>query len=176
MDDPRRRVRGWTLFFIAGLVVSGITALPIRSELEWAVAVLGEDLGASRLPAFMAPWLLTLRDGIRATSERAPFIFYGTDWLAFGHFAIALAFVGALRDPVRNRWLYRFGMIVCAAVPVWALVFGPIRGIPPWWRLVDASFGVVGFVPSWLCDRWVRRMEAGSDRPRAVGSPAEDIG
>jgi hypothetical protein len=164
MDDPLRRVRGWTVFFIAALVVSGITALPIRTELEWAAAVLGEDLGASHLPGFMTPWLSSLRGGIRLTSDRAPFIFYGTDWLAFGHFAIALAFVGAVRDPVRNRWLYQFGMIACAAVPVWAFVFGPIRGVPPWWRLVDASFGIVGLVPLWLCDRTTRRIEAGSAR------------
>ena len=87
-------------------------------------------------------------------------MFYGTDWLAFGHFAIAVAFVGALRDPVRNRWLFQYGMWICAAVPVWALALGPVRGIPFWWRLVDASFGVVGFVPMWMCDRAIRRVEA----------------
>jgi hypothetical protein len=92
---------------------------------------------------------------------------YGTDWLAFGHFMIALAFVGALRDPVRNRWLYQFGMAACALVPIWALVFGPLRGIPPWWRAIDASFGVVGFVPMWLCHRWTRAL----DRDAAAWQP-----
>ena len=81
-------------------------------------------------------------------------MFYGTDWLAFGHFVIALAFLGALRDPVRNRWLYEFGMMTCALVPVWALVFGHLRGIPLWWRAIDSAFGVLGFVPVWLCHRW----------------------
>ena len=86
-------------------------------------------------------------------------MFYGTDWLAFGHFVIALAFVGALRDPVRNRWQFQFGMAACALVPVWALVFGHIRGIPVWWRMIDAAFGIVGFVPMWLCNRWAREIE-----------------
>jgi hypothetical protein len=45
--------------------------------------------------------------GVHETGRRFPFVTYGTDWLAFGHFVIALAFVGALRDPVRNRWLYQ---------------------------------------------------------------------
>jgi hypothetical protein len=72
---------------------------------------------------------------------------------------IAAVFYGAWRDPVRNRWLYQFGMFACALVPVWALVFGHLRGIPAWWRLIDASFGVVGFVPVWLCSRWARRLE-----------------
>jgi hypothetical protein len=109
-----------------------------------------------------------VRDGVFSASDTFPFLFYGTDWLAFGHFVIALAFVGAVRDPVRNRWLYKFGMIACALVPVWALAFGAIRGIPAWWRAVDASFGIVGLVPMWLCDRWARALEGaplpGSER------------
>jgi hypothetical protein len=160
MGRLRKRIRNWTLFFIVGLVLSGVTALPIPTEVELGSTALGPDLDArGRLPGFVAGWLRELRDGIRATSERAPFMFYGTDWLAFGHFMIALAFVGALRDPVRNRWLYVFGMIACALVPPWALVFGQVRGIPWWWRLIDASFGVIGFVPVWLCHRWARTLE-----------------
>lgn len=86
-------------------------------------------------------------------------MFYGTDWLAFGHFMIALVFVGALRDPVRNRWLYEFGMVACALVPLWALGFGHVRGIPMWWRMIDSTFGVIGFVPMWLCYRWSGELE-----------------
>ena len=51
-------------------------------------------------------------------------LFYSTDWLAFGHFVIAIAFVGALRDPVRNRWLFDFGLIACVLVVPYAVVFG----------------------------------------------------
>jgi len=97
---------------------------------------------------------------VEATASQAPLMFYGTDWLAFGHFVIGLAFLGAFRDPVRNRWLYQFGMMACAAVPIWALVFGHLRGIPGWWRMIDAAFGVAGFVPMWLCNRWVSQLEA----------------
>jgi len=140
---------------MAGLVLSGATALPIPTELEVGVAALGEDMRAGgRLPDGVVVWLRALRDGIRATSRHAPFMFYGTDWLAFGHFMIALVFVGALRDPVRNRWLFEFGMVACALVPVWAMAFGQVRGIPVWWRMIDSGFGVVGFVPLWLCHRW----------------------
>ncbi len=154
------RVRRFTVFFIVGLVLSGATAIPIPTQLEAAVDVLGEDLtGGGAIPVPVAAWLQTLRDDIRDTSERAPFMLYGTDWLAFGHFVIALAFVGAVRDPVRNRWLYQFGMLACAAVPFWAFLLGSLRGIPVWWRVIDASFGVVGFVPLSLCDRWVDQIE-----------------
>jgi hypothetical protein len=156
----RGRIRAWTIFFMAGVVLSGMTAIPIATQLDVAVRLLGEDLSAGgAIPPHMSAWLHTLRDGIRETGARAPFMFYGTDWLAFGHFIIALAFIGALRDPVRNRWLFQFGMAACAAVPIWALVFGHVRGVPLWWRMVDASFGIIGFVPMWLCNRWTRALE-----------------
>src|SRR5258707_11218602 len=110
-------------------------------------------------------------------------MFYGTDWLAFGHFVIGLAFFGALRDPVRNRWLYQFGMMACAAVPIWALVFGHLRGIPGWWRMIDATFGVAGFVPMWFCNRWVSKLGAAgylrgprrSARKVCAGTPARRV-
>jgi hypothetical protein len=87
-----------------------------------------------------------------------PFLYYGTDWLAFGHFVIAIAFIGALRDPVRNCWLYTFGMISCALVIPYALIFGGLRGIPLWWRLIDCSFGVFGFIPLWFCKKWAEEL------------------
>ena len=167
MERLRSRIRAWTLFLIAGLVISGATALPIPTQVRLGVHILGPDFrGGGAVPEDVARWLRTVRDGVEATAASAPFMFYGTDWLAFGHFVIALAFVGALRDPIRNRWLYRFGMLACALVPAWALVFGAIRGIPLWWRCVDAAFGVVGFVPAWLCDRWAGELEARGERSR----------
>ena len=168
MDRLRARLRAWTLFFIVGIVLSGATALPIRTQIALGARVLGEDFSAEgRVPSHVATWLRTVRDAVETTADRAPLMFYGTDWLAFGHFVIAIAFVGALRDPVRNRWLYQFGMIACALVPVWALVFGHIRGIPGWWQMIDASFGVAGFVPMWLCHRWAGRLERnGKGGPR----------
>ena len=155
MERLRSRIRRWTLFFIAGLVLSGATTLAIPSEMEALDRALGHDMRAGgAVPESAAVWLRTVLDGVRATSGRAPFFFYGTDWLAFGHFMIALVFVGALVDPARNRWLFVFGMLACALVPLWAMAFGHLRGIPVWWRLIDCTFGVVGFVPMWLCHRW----------------------
>ena len=145
---------------IGGLALSGLTAIPIQSEVALGRTLLGHDLSlGGRLPAHVVTWLQTLDDGVALTSSQAPFMFYGTDWLAFGHLMIALVFVGALADPIRNRWLYRFGMIASLLVPLWAAAFGHLRGIPIWWRLIDASFGVVAFFPSWLCYRWTGEVE-----------------
>lgn len=106
----------------------------------------------------LAAWISRVHRGVTGTSQDYPFILYGTDWLAFGHLAIAIAFLGPLRDPVRNLWVVEFGMIVCVLVIPWALFFGPIRGIPFFWQLIDCSFGVVGIVPLYLARRYTRRM------------------
>src|SRR5579872_2741329 len=154
------RLRFCTLVFMVGLILSGATAIPLASEVDHGARVLGDDMSwHGRLPSAITNWLRTVQEGIHLAARQAPMLFYGTDWLAFGHFVIAAAFIGALRDPVRNRWLYEFGMIACAAVPVWAFIMGPIRDIPLWWRCIDASFGVAGFLPVYLCHRWARELE-----------------
>jgi hypothetical protein len=160
----RRRIRTLTWLFIIGLLVSGATAIPLQREVDALVILTGaaqrlQDPASAGPPAW-ALWLTRVQAALRDTSERSPLLFYGTDWLAFGHFAIAIAFVGALRDPVRNRWLFTFALIACALVVPYALVFGAIRGIPLWWRFIDCSFGLFGIIPIWLCRRWVSELES----------------
>jgi hypothetical protein len=84
---------------------------------------------------------------------------YGTDWLAFGHFVIALAFRWPLKDPVRYSGLFTWGMIACVALVPFAAVMGHIRHIPLGWRLIDCSFGIFGFVPLYLCRRYTQQLE-----------------
>ena len=55
---------------------------------------------------------------------------------------------------------FEFGKIACVLVIPWALVFGEVRGIPMYWRLIDCSFGVIGYGPMWLCMKWVHALEA----------------
>ena len=67
--------------------------------------------------------------------------------LAFAHIVLAVFFIGPLVDPVRNVWVLWAGLIACAGVLPLALICGPLRGIPFYWRLIDCSFGVVGALP-----------------------------
>ena len=157
MERLRRRIRVLTWLFIVGLVLSGATAIPLERELDWLIRALdaGQMVEApvSMKPPGWAVWLLRVREAVRDTNAKYPFVAYGFDWLAFGHFVIAIGFVGALRDPVRNIWLFQFGMIACVLLVPYAFVFGGLRGIPIPWRLIDCSFGVFGFIPLWLCQR-----------------------
>ena len=154
-----RRIRWLTWFFIFGLVVSGVTAIPLRWEVELMVQWFGfSDQTSATTTSELGRWLLLTHEALQDTAARHPMLFYGTDWLGFGHIVIAVAFIGALRDPVRNRWLFDFGLIACVMVIPFALIFGAIRGIPVWWRLIDCSFGVFGFVPLWLCRKWANTL------------------
>lgn len=151
----RSRIRLVLCFFIIALVISGATAIPLETELNLAVAILEKT--PLRGTAFDA-WITRVRDALTDTNARHPFLAYGTDWLAFGHFVIAIAFLGPWRDPVKNVWVIEFGIIACLLIVPYALVCGGVRGVPLGWRLIDCSFGVFGIVPLLLCRRWIRRL------------------
>ncbi|OJU65788.1 MAG: hypothetical protein BGO01_02445 [Armatimonadetes bacterium 55-13] len=157
VTDPKRRVRILLLGFMIGLVVSGVTAFPLPQELnslaDW---MLGRSSGE---PSGTLKWILRVREGVTHADHAYPFLFYGTDWLAFAHLAIAVLFIGPYRDPVRNVWVIHWGMIACASVIPLALICGEVRGIPFGWRLLDCPFGVVGIVPLEICRRMIRQME-----------------
>ncbi len=152
-----RRLRWLTGFFIVGLIASGLTAIPLETELDFLARLFGVAHGET--PAnVVAEWLGRVRIALHDVNTNHPFLAYGPDWLAFGHVVIAIAFIGAWRDPVKNIWLFEFGLIACALLVPWAFVFGALRGIPIWWRLIDCSFGVLGFIPLWYGRRLAREL------------------
>ena len=138
------------------LVASGVTAFPLEMEMRIASDVL-HWLGFA--PPQLTEWIDRVRDALIATNDAYPFLAYGTDWLAFAHLVIAVAFIGPLRDPVRNIWIVQFGMIACIGVIPLALIAGAIRGIPVGWQLIDMSFGVIGIIPLIIVYRLIRRLE-----------------
>jgi hypothetical protein len=141
------------IIFITGLVLSGITAFPIEAELAFLAH------HSTSLPAAVGNWINTVYLAVKDTNARYPYLSYGTDWLAFGHLVIAVAFFGPLKDPVKNIWIIQFGMIACVMVIPLAFIAGPIRHIPGYWRLVDCSFGGFGIIPLYLCYRDTRKLE-----------------
>jgi hypothetical protein len=136
-----RSIRLWLTVVITGLVLSGVTAFPLQYETALLVrAAAGLNLSI-HAPALNA-WLIRVASALADTGARYPFLAYGTDWLAFAHLLIAAAFIGPWLDPVRNKWVITWGFICCAGVIPLALIAGPVRGIPIYWRLIDCSFGV----------------------------------
>ena len=152
-----RKLRFSLAIFLTGLVLSGLTAFPLRTELPIVINALSQ-IGVSGQSALMQ-WLTKVDAVLESTGRQYPFLAYGTDWLGFAHLIIAMAFIGAWRDPVRNKWLFTFGLLNCAAVVPFAIIAGQARGIPFGWRLIDCSFGILGAIPLWFCRRCVAEME-----------------
>lgn len=85
-----RTVRRWLWIFIVCLVLSGLTAFPLRTETGW----LASAAHHVPTPGALLSWIDRTRIGIADTDTRYPFLAYGTDWLAFAHLVIAGAFWG----------------------------------------------------------------------------------
>ena len=162
-----RRIRVLLLVFLAGLILSGLTAFPLHTELQMLQSLLGID---PSLPpgayTGLRHWIATVAAALRDVHAKYPFMAYGTDWLAFAHLVIAVAFIGPLRDPVRNVWVVTFGLIACAGVIPLALIAGTVRQIPIYWQLLDCCFGVFGAIPLWLARRNIMRLETLSQTVR----------
>ena len=160
-----RSIRIWLTVVILGLILSGITAFPLQRELHLLVHITTQLNLPLHAPA-LNTWLVRVSDALTDTDTRYPFLAYGTDWLAFAHLVIAVAFVGPWRDPVRNKWIITWGLIACASVPLLALIAGPIRGIPLYWRFIDCSFGLICCLPLLAIRRLIAQLEALAPYPR----------
>jgi hypothetical protein len=154
-QDQLRCIRLLIAIVIVGLIASGLSALPLLRE----VAAIDHCLQTLGGPAPVLDWIARIHTGLEKTYAAYPFVAYGTDWLAFGHFMIALFILGAFIDPVKNVWIIHATMIACLLVIPMALICGAARGIPFWWRAIDCSFGVIGFVPLFLAARLIRKLE-----------------
>lgn len=134
MNTPRQllgRIRLLVIVIMVGLIVSGLTAIPLETEMRWLNHALGINTTEATTHSGLEHWLTKVHDGLKDTNERYPFIAYGTDWLAFGHLMIALVFVGAWRDPVRNKWLFDYGLVagLLALMTVLLLGFAPVAWV-----------------------------------------------
>ena len=160
-DRYLRRIRFWLAIFACGLVLSGVTAFPLQSEVGWLVSMLRQSaLQPVAQSTGLLTWMERVHRGISATNAQYPFLAYGTNWLAFAHLVIGIAFIGPYVDPTRNKWVIDFGLIACGAVIPLALLAGPIRGITFVWRLCDCSFGVLGLGAKPPCLREVAVRDA----------------
>jgi hypothetical protein len=145
-------IRRWVVFFMIALALSGATAFPLETELDWLAGVWPRGNAVYN-------WLARVDGALKDTNAHYPFMAYGYDWLAFAHLMIAMVFIGVLRNPVRNKWVIEFGMLACVAVFPLAFIAGAIRGIPVFWRLIDCSFGVIGLIPLRICYRKIVALE-----------------
>jgi hypothetical protein len=156
MDSPQlfQKIRFLILLFMIGLVISGLTALP----LEYELGLMHSTITKSGVNNSFTEWIEYVYLGLHKTNAEFPFISYGTDWLAFAHLMIAIVFIGPYRDPIKNIWVIEFGLIACLCIFPFALIAGEVRGIPLYWRLIDCSFGLIGGVILWRGYKLIKKL------------------
>ena len=147
-----RKLKFLLILFIFLLVISGLTAFPLETELATLNAM---SFGSESVER----WISVVYAGLKETNQAYPFLAYGTDWLAFAHLAIAVFFIGPLKDPVRNVWIIKAGMIVSVGIFPLAFIAGSIRNIPFYWQLIDCSFGAFSFFLLGYCLQLIRKLE-----------------
>ncbi len=146
------RFRITIVLFIAGLILSGLTAFPLLLELRLVAQVMG--LGSDLSPEAqtgLAFWILSVHQGLEHIYADYPWVGYGTDWLAFSHIVIASFFLGAFINPKNSLHTLYSGIFACLSVIPLAFICGSIRQIPIYWRLIDCSFGAIGILPLLYC-------------------------
>ncbi len=156
MKNPEaqfRQIRTLIMTFIILLVISGVTAFFVETGLHYIVEWLN-------IQGSVGMWLNYVHRAIEEVNQQYPFISYGYDWLAFGHLIIALFFIGAYKDPLRNNWVIIYGMIACIAIFPTAFIAGFFRKIPLMWQLIDCSFGIFGLLLLFIINRKTKRLEA----------------
>jgi hypothetical protein len=147
------KIRLLILFFIVATIISGVTAFPLERELHWTLQF------KNCMPSALGNWLQSCYNAIVATNINYPMIAYGFDWLAFAHIVIATAFIGPLKDPVKNIWVIEWAMIACVLVWPLAIIAGPVRSIPLFHIIIDCCFGIFGLIPLFICRRWIKQLE-----------------
>lgn len=145
-----KKIRVFLTLFIVLLLLSGITAFPLRTEMIFLME------HKHWFPTFIIPWIDNIN---RAVLQTPDLVLYGTDWLAFGHIIISLFFVPVLINPVKYKINLVIGMLACLAVFPLAFICGPIRGIPFFHQLIDCSFGLGGLMLLYFIYRNVEILE-----------------
>lgn len=173
--EERFKIKLYLSFFIAALILIGISTFPLESGIIFLNRCCGNETAlSSYLPALSA-WISEVRTGVIETYRKYPFMAYGTDWLGFAHIVIGILFIGPFRDPVRNIWVIEFGMIACILVIPFALVFGHFREIPLFSRLIDCSFGLIGLIPLYQVWKLTKNLERKQTRAADTFSSVKDV-
>jgi hypothetical protein len=149
------------MVFCCHFILSGLTAIPAQTELEFLKKFFSHDNA-------MGNWLNKVLQGIFVTENNFPFLFYGYDWLAFAHFVLAILFLGAIKDPVQNKWIIEFGITCCLLIIPFAMISGYYRGIPIGWRLIDCCFGIFGLMPLLICYKKIQQIELLNDSQQQI--------
>lgn len=154
-----KNIRRVVIVFIILLALSGITAFPLVTEVDFMITHL------NLFPVYFHEWIRTVYESVHQTPS---IVLYGTDWLAFAHIIIGLFFVGVYQNPVRNKFIVEVGIVACIAVLPLAFICGPIRHIPFYHQIIDCCFGLLGLIPLFYVRRKIKFLEGSNSHGELV--------
>ena len=156
IDNRKRikRIRQITIMFIIILVLSGISAFPLQTELNFLLELLHIQPSSIGLSG----WIYQVTTAINDVNTKYPFLIYGTDWLAFAHIVIGIFFIGVYINPKKNSWVITSGIIACLLIFPLAFISGAAREIPLFWQLIDYSFGAIGLIPLLYIHQQIKKL------------------
>jgi len=160
IEHSLRIIRLMLAIVAVGLTLAGLTTF----WLPWEVTKLLDivfDRSSTSIPFFSSEYqlLVQVEKGLQYLQTSFPQFFLGTDYLGFAHIMFALLFIGAMGDPLKNKWVIQFGMIAAVVVIPCAFLFGFVRGLPFIHYLVDASFGIGAVIPFFVAMREMKKVE-----------------
>ena len=73
------KIRLFIIFFIVALILCGVTAFPVKTELHWLLS------HSSLIPSGMQSRLQSCDDALKETTAKYTMPDYGWVWLGFAH-------------------------------------------------------------------------------------------
>jgi len=154
-----RKIRFYLILFLLAILFSLHTVVFVEVETELFAKYLGHDTFMEKLYPCVAEWMEHLHLAILETYTSYPVMAYCMDWLSYACVVFAVFLLGAIKNPVRNIWIVQAFMFACILAFFLPFIVGPIRDIPVFWRFIDSSFGIVGFLFLLLPYRLIKKLE-----------------
>jgi len=148
-EDPKKtlkKIRIYLVIFFLGILFSLHTVLFVEVETAFFVKHLGPGTAMEQKLPFVSAWIENLYASVKETYANYPVIAYCMDWLSYACVVFAIFMIGAIKDPVKNIWIIQTYMLACLLAAALPFIAGPFRGVPIFWRCLDGSFGVIGFL------------------------------
>lgn len=150
MKKEKKQINILLIGYVVALVISGATAMVVPEGIRSLHHTIPTHW------TIIYQWIHYVFIQLEASPK---FLLYGYDWLAFAHYAIAVSFYGVWKDPVKNKWVIEWAMIVSILIFPLAFIMGFLRDIPFWWQLIDCSFGIVSLIPLLMIHRRIEVLE-----------------
>ncbi|MBW8016467.1 MAG: hypothetical protein FVQ82_09785 [Planctomycetes bacterium] len=141
-----KKIRIYLVIFFFGILFSLHTVLFVEPETEFFYQYLGPNTTVGEKLPFFSEWIEDIYISVKVTYTNYPAIAYCMDWLSYACVVFAIFMIGAIKDPVKNIWIIQAYMLACLLAAALPFIAGPFRDIPIFWRCLDGSFGIIGFL------------------------------